>query len=265
MKAQKDKIRETRRLDKEYAISLIKQLAVDSLKDYVEPQRAGTPKGETIGFSSEKIRANYFMLLYPNCLRLREIADLAKVKPNVLRAWKIQEDFLKEWEKFCESLAELIINTIEIEVMKKYIPLVPDLRKSLKGKRILKVDLKSIYKNPEEGSVDMFLGDALPFFTSRVGVTVMEWLISHKTGDCGTLEYLSLAERIMRNIHVRNKKGLKRWAKSPDNLKITKLMIDRDIDILVDPETLKQPREKTEDFVKHLKKFISDSIDVLAS
>lgn len=264
MKAQKDRIQEARHLDKDYAIAFVKGIAKDSVKYYVEPQRAGTPKGEAIGFSSEKLRAAYFMALYP-CLRLKEIADLAEVKPNVLRVWKIQESFLEALKKLHEGLRNLIRDTIEVDVMEKYIPLMPDLKESLQRKATLTINLKSIYKHPDDVSRLIFLADILPFLNSEITVPIVKWLISHKTGDYGTLEYISLAERIIRNVHVKNEKELKRWAKGPDNLKNTKLMIDRWIDDLVDPETLKQPREKTEDYVKHLKKFISDSIDILAS
>jgi len=67
-----------------------------SLKDYKEPERKGTVKGEPIGFSLKKMKAACWMMLYPNCFTLKEIAKLAGVSDGVLRVWCHRDDFIEK-------------------------------------------------------------------------------------------------------------------------------------------------------------------------
>ena len=63
------------------------------LKGYVEPLRAGTTKGDPIGFSSQKMRAAIFMALYPHVMRLKDISNTLNVPVNTLKVWRTQKDF----------------------------------------------------------------------------------------------------------------------------------------------------------------------------
>jgi hypothetical protein len=59
---------------------------------YIEPQRRGTPRGDSIGFSSAKYRA---ALLTMTRLSLRDAARAAGVSYGVLAKWKTEDDFMK--------------------------------------------------------------------------------------------------------------------------------------------------------------------------
>ena len=261
----KDRIKDGRRKSKEEAISFVRIFADEKLKNYVEPGRAGISKGDRIGFSINKQRAAYFMTLYPNCLRLNEIADLSGVPSGSLRAWKKQKDFIDLIVQASNSHSEAIINTFELDVMEKYPTIFPEIKKSLYGKSVLDIDLKAIYKNPNEASISMFLADILPFLNSHTAVKVTKWLLGKEPGNPGTLEYSAIAYRIIKSIHVRSEKGLKKWVKIPEILDLTKDEIGSTIDFLIDPETLKQPRDEIECLAKDMKKRIFETFDILVS
>jgi hypothetical protein len=65
----------------------------DKLKNYLEPTRAGTPKGEAIGLSRKKFRA---ALLSLTSVDLLTQAKLIGVSYGVLRKWRTEEALLKE-------------------------------------------------------------------------------------------------------------------------------------------------------------------------
>lgn len=100
------------------------------MKGYCEPSRAGTPKGDPIGFSREKQKAAYLMILYsPWALNLKGIASEARIKnEGVLRVWRTQEDFRKAEQDVCESLGQLIRDTIDIILTKREIASIKEMR-----------------------------------------------------------------------------------------------------------------------------------------
>ncbi len=62
------------------------------LREYVEPERAGTPKGEPIGLSKRKFHA---ALLSLTSVGLHQVAKEVGVSYGVLRIWRTEEIFLK--------------------------------------------------------------------------------------------------------------------------------------------------------------------------
>ena len=262
-----DKIHKDQRLNREYAVSFVKAFADQNLEEYREPQRAGKSKGEKIGFSLEKQRAAFLMALYPGALRLQKIADLSKVGAGVLRAWKVQKDFTGACAKANDLLAEAIINTIRAEILRKYTSTFPEIDGQLNGKPTLKIkNLNQIYKNPEELNIIFFLSDILPFLNSSIFLKIVLWLKNNsKTHSPGSLEFTSVLYRIIKSLHVRSEKELRKWYRRPDMLDLQKSLIDSDIDFLIDPEMLQQPREKIEEFATFVKKRISELIEILAS
>lgn len=111
------------------AIEFGKQWAEEMMKDYREPSRAGTPKGDPIGFSREKQKAAYLMILYsPSALNLKGIASETRIKENVLRVWRTQENFQKAECEACELLGEHISNTIDLILTKEEIEFIKQMR-----------------------------------------------------------------------------------------------------------------------------------------
>ena len=64
-----------------------------NLQRYIEPTRAGTPKGETVGLSRKKFHA---ALLSLTSLDLRKQAKLIRVSYGLLRKWRTEEALLEE-------------------------------------------------------------------------------------------------------------------------------------------------------------------------
>jgi hypothetical protein len=60
------------------------------LREYVEPERAGTPKGEPVGLSHKKF---YAVLLNLTCVDLRKVAKRVGVSYGVLRKWRTEQVF----------------------------------------------------------------------------------------------------------------------------------------------------------------------------
>jgi hypothetical protein len=85
----------------------------DRLAAYVEPQRAGTPRGETIGFSRKKYHA---VLLAMTNIDLKKQAQIIGVTAGVLRTWRAEPAFQQRLrgECFKDFLCETIPNAGEL-------------------------------------------------------------------------------------------------------------------------------------------------------
>jgi hypothetical protein len=93
---------------KKQAIHMVQDWADYMLKDYIEPQRAGTTRGDAIGFPTKKMRAAIFLVLYPQ-LKLKEIAQLVgDLSDNLLRVWRTEEDFRKKHIDFATKFGRMI-------------------------------------------------------------------------------------------------------------------------------------------------------------
>jgi hypothetical protein len=86
----KNRMREDSR---QRAIDLVKEWAANELKSYNEPSRAGTAKGDPVGLSSKKYHAALLMVLHPNALELKDIAEMVGASHGVLRVWRTKDDF----------------------------------------------------------------------------------------------------------------------------------------------------------------------------
>ncbi len=77
------------------------------LQGYIEPQRAGTAKGDPVGLSKKKMRAACWMVLFPNCLSLSEIAKICGVSLGVLKVWRTEEAFMKAVREYSEHIGKM--------------------------------------------------------------------------------------------------------------------------------------------------------------
>src|SRR5512136_1784071 len=84
-----------------------------TLRNYKEPVRQGTIKGETIRFSKKKMRAAWLMILHPYCLSLKDVANLADVSEGVLRVWHHRDDFNQVWKRISHEYGEQIAARIK--------------------------------------------------------------------------------------------------------------------------------------------------------
>jgi hypothetical protein len=102
---------------REKAIEYVRNWVQAEFRDYLEPVRAGIPKGTPIGFSPGKKRAAHFMVLYPTALDLRATAKISEVRPNVLQVWRTQDAFKDEIVKSYYRFAQAIWNATENDLV----------------------------------------------------------------------------------------------------------------------------------------------------
>ena len=96
------------------AIETVKAYSKAALKDYPEPVRAGTAKGDPIGLSRKKLYAAHLNILYPHGLELRDIAKMAGVSASMLGVWRTNKHFMKAIADFGQSVGEGIVEMIEM-------------------------------------------------------------------------------------------------------------------------------------------------------
>ena len=76
-------------------------------RNYVEPKRAGTPKGERVGFSKRKYVASLCLAL--TNLKLKEQAEKLDVTYGLLRKWASEADFRAEIAKHRQDFVGFIM------------------------------------------------------------------------------------------------------------------------------------------------------------
>ncbi|OPY65601.1 MAG: hypothetical protein A4E57_03114 [Syntrophorhabdaceae bacterium PtaU1.Bin034] len=88
---------------------LLLQFFEDKARAYKEPQRAGTAKGDRIGFSSTKYMMTLFALTSGT---KKEKAAQAKISYSVLRKWYTEKEFKEAITKHCKEFAELFASRV---------------------------------------------------------------------------------------------------------------------------------------------------------
>jgi hypothetical protein len=145
--------------NRDSAIKFGKSLVESMMKNYQEPTRAGTRRGDSIGFSWKKKWAAFLMILYnpDSGLGLKEIAKIADAKPDVLRVWRTETAFKKAESEACKKVGELIRDTANFKLMEEEIQAIKKKRKEdgpdklsllLLGKQTIFKILKSEKENP---------------------------------------------------------------------------------------------------------------------
>jgi len=80
--------------------TLLEKFLHEKAITYIEPQRAGTPRGEAVGLFENKYHAA--LLLMTN-LQKKQIAEEIGVSPSLLRKWTTEEVFKGEVAKNCKE------------------------------------------------------------------------------------------------------------------------------------------------------------------
>jgi len=198
---EKDRLKTDWGKNRNCAITFGKYFADEMLRDYVEPTRAKTPKGNPIGFSKRKQKAALLMILYSRwALSIKEIAKGAGVTPEVLHVWRTKEDFKRAQEEVCRSLGETISNR----------------------------DLNEI---------ENFWVRLLPFFNPLV-VKPLAKIIKEKCAK-KIPGYAQLGLRLYMAAEVRDDKTLKKWRQKAEIKELTKALIESYIDDLSSPAVRK--------------------------
>lgn len=84
--------------------TLLMKFISEKITKYNEPSRAGTPRGEKIGFPLKKYTAAILSLFSYN---LKELSELSKVSYGLLRKWRTEPDFLDLIHRSCQEFAEV--------------------------------------------------------------------------------------------------------------------------------------------------------------
>lgn len=251
MKREIDRVKEARDQYKNLAVQFVKSWADREAAQYEEPTRAGTPKGDPIGFSREKYRAALLMVLYPNCLKLRGISEISGVTYGMLRLWRTEPEFQKlMYEKF-QWLGKLIAETI---------------RRIIEQDEARKEDHLEI-KGYDSIETVHGLRDILPFLNSVVSDPIFDLIdegLEHE--DYLTRHsYVGFTLGFSRSGYVHDEKSLREYERRPQNLKLTKALIANRINLLVEgkiaPET---SFEDLRDFGEKTKELIFSKLDILA-
>jgi hypothetical protein len=89
---------------------IINEYIMFQLHSYNEPTRAGTPKGEKIGFSRDK----YFACILCGItnFNMQKIAELSHTTNGVIRKWRTEKDFKAACDQHCSDFADEIIKRI---------------------------------------------------------------------------------------------------------------------------------------------------------
>jgi hypothetical protein len=93
----------------EYPNTLLKKYLLEKSSAYHEPQRAGTPKGEPVGFSLLKYKATLFGLTN---VKQKDIASDMKISHGLLRKWHTEEPFKALVDRHCREFAALFMKNI---------------------------------------------------------------------------------------------------------------------------------------------------------
>jgi hypothetical protein len=247
-----DDIKEQRKWYRERAIEFVKAWADRESADYDEPSRAGTPKGDPIGISQKKFRAAFFMVLWPNCLKLREISKLCGVSEGVLRVWRTEKLFkdlmFETFRAIGESIAERIRGIVENDESSESHHL------EIKERDPIKTLL--------------FFQNILPWLNTQVADPVLKLIkegFKHKD-YLARHRYLGFADGLLKLAEVHDEKSLREYHRRPEVLELTKTMIAGDIDLLVEAKVTPEASfEETKDFGESTKKMIFYMLDILAS
>jgi hypothetical protein len=239
------------------ALHLAKLWAKKRLKEYKEPERRGTAKGDPIGFSKKKYHAALLMTLYPQIFGLKDIAREVKASYGMLRLWRTEDQFKKAVENGCRDFAEFLTHGVE--------NLADEFSLSLLGKW-------QGEKAEEDNLVDYLGGIVciLPYLNFLVSEPVIGFLghriHDEKADDAHGLLYSSLGYLLLKRVNISDSKTLREWQSRPEVLELIKGEIDAMIDLLVkasNPKSKANPKE-VHQLGERLKETINYNLDVLA-
>lgn len=85
--------KDTTNSEKSVAKSFLDSFFMEKIKNYQEPQRKGTPKGEPIGLSAQKYYAALLML---KDVPIKELSKSVRASYGLLRKWRTEKPFKEQ-------------------------------------------------------------------------------------------------------------------------------------------------------------------------
>ena len=244
-----DKIRKGWEHHQWRAIEFGTSWAQEMMKDYHEPSRAGTPRGDSIGFSREKQLAAYLMILHsPQTWGIAKIAFEAKVSEAVLRVWKTRPDFKKVRKQACTLLGEEIAERI---------------RSILSGGKKTQQELRKIVgiTFSEDDTIDFWIL-LLAFFNPIVAVPFVS--MAKKEMDLGRPHYAGVLLLLRKYTEIKDGRSFKKWNQQPWLRDLMKAVIDSYIDTISDSKAWKVlGAKKIKEIAEDLKKTISRELNIV--
>ena len=96
--------------------TLLRQFIKEKGRNYVVPSREGTPRGEPIGFSSDK----YFASLYGlTNAKQKEIVQNLETSHGVLRKWHTEKPFKELIDRHCREFAGVFLANIRDRIKRR--------------------------------------------------------------------------------------------------------------------------------------------------
>jgi hypothetical protein len=259
----KDKIKDRYENSKSYAIKFGKSWAESLAEAYVEPSRAGTPKGESIGLSRNKFRTALLMVLYGVLgLNLKEIAQIAGVSSGLIRLWRTESVFKKAVQLASDRFAEQFANTIDLLVFKAYKKIGWKDKEEIFEDELLRSPrfkfIKSLSYGDRKDPINTLLPlcDILPFFNPAIFPVIFKRF--KKRIDAGSTYHIYIVLRIMERSVAKDKKKLRRWTIA--NLDTMKMEVALTLDLLIEPKILKSSEREPTESRKKLMLSLRDSI-----
>jgi len=236
----------------ELAINFVRDRAQSMIADYKEPVRKGLPRGHSIGWPKKKYHAAFLCVLYPNCLKLKEVAELAQVRDTVIMTWRAEKNFRKFMKKQFTLLGQEIAEIVE-ETIKQI-----DTEYAKGGK-----DSKG-YENLMELTINLIrIVTALD--NEMVIKPFIKLLQNHQEDEY----YTEVIEFALREAFIDDQENVRNWESRSEILEATKATIEKDLTFLTDVQTWKRGLESPEDReeilkeCESLKRFIFDKLDLL--
>lgn len=165
----------------------------DKIKNYIEPTREGTPRGEQIGFSRAKYKAAVLCLTNSP---IKKIAEVCDVSYGLLRKWRTEEGFIEQINQLADEFANLFYKEIKSISLSKE----PD--KPISPKSFRDVEswgdyiLKSIDNN--------YIKAASTYDLNQIAITnkILEWIYNiHGVSNQRAFQQL---EQLIDIVSVRN-------------------------------------------------------------
>jgi len=288
MKNKSDRVQNIRETDRKLAINFVKDWAERKLKNYEEPTRLGTAKGDPIGLSRKKYYTASMMVLYPNALKLKEIARICKVSLGVLRVWRTEEVFKRAVYEAIEELGNKIVKYVEIIMHHEEIETIKNSKSvGVVTNGVLKI-LKS--QNKFADAIKEKSDENIEHIVVLDDITDFSGLIeSHENLNTIVLQVirilpfldLSITTKFYRSAHLNielgpillfalkqaravfDEKSMREFNRK--NREITKIFIKNHLDLLSNPKAWEKfGAEKMKKLAQDLEEFITDEIDILA-
>ncbi len=213
----------------------------DKLDGYQAPERAGTPKGEAVGFSLSKMRAAYLMVGFDQAFTIKDIAGRVGTSPGVLKVWRTQQPFKEKMAEGRRIMAEDLLGTIRVEE-----------EKLLEGEE-------------PKWLMAAKVGSALPWLDFEVAEIIHQELGRRMESEEPSVRifYQASWTALHRAAMVYNEETRATWAR--DMLPWTKAMIMEGIDLLASPESwTEKNRPHSEQLAESLKGMIGRTLDSLS-